>query len=86
MEIIYTSKFVRAYKKLPSFVKDAAERLETLFRHDPFDSRLKTHKLKGRFKDFYAFSLTQKYRILFEFSKDKRTAYFHAAGDHDVYQ
>lgn len=47
MKIVYSSKFIREYKKLPSLVKDQAEQKEKLFREDPFDPRLRTHKLKG---------------------------------------
>jgi len=37
MEIIYSSKFAREYQKLPSNIKDIAEKRESLFRKDPFD-------------------------------------------------
>ena len=86
MEIIYSTKFAREYKKLPDSIKDIAEEQEILFRKDPFDPRLKTHKLKGKFSGFLSFSVDYKHRIIFEFSKDKNTVYFHSVGDHDVYQ
>lgn len=86
MKIIYSSKFAREYKKLPKNIKDIAERKEMIFRKNPFDSKLKTHKLKGKLKNFLSFSIEYKYRIIFEFSKDEKTAYFHSIGDHDIYQ
>lgn len=86
MEIVYSSKFIREYKKLPDNIKDIAEQQETLFRKNPFDPKLKTHKLNGKLQDFLSFSIGYKYRIIFELSKDKKTAYFHSAGDHDIYQ
>ena len=86
MEIIYSSKFAREYKKLPKEIKDLAEEQEIIFRKNPFNPTLKTHKLKGKFTGFLSFSIGYKYRIIFEFSKDKKTIYFHAVGDHDVYQ
>lgn len=85
MEIIHSSKFTREYKKLPSNIKDIAEEQETIFRKDPFDARLKTHKLKGKLSGFLSFSIGYKCRIIFEFAKDKDTAYFHSVGDHDIY-
>lgn len=85
MKIIYSSSFERAYKKLPSAVKTSAEKAEQVFRQDPFDPRLKTHKLKGRLKDFWSFSITQKYRIVFELGKEG-IVYFHLVGDHSIYQ
>ncbi|OGY91158.1 MAG: hypothetical protein A3B30_00030 [Candidatus Komeilibacteria bacterium RIFCSPLOWO2_01_FULL_52_15] len=86
MEISYGSKFTREYKKLPEAVKRAAEELEATFRKDPFDPQLKTHKLKGRLDGFLSFSIGYKYRIIFEFGKDKKTVYFHSVGDHDIYE
>lgn len=86
MEIIYSSKFAREYKKLPKDIKILAEEQETIFRKDPYDTRLKTHKLKGKFDGFLSFSISYKYRIIFEFAKDRKTVYFHTVGDHDIYQ
>jgi len=85
MEIIYGSKFAREYKKLPSNIKDIAEEQESIFRKDPFDPKLKTHKLKGKLSGFLSFSIDYKYRVIFEFAKDKNTVYFHSVGDHDIY-
>jgi len=86
MEIIYTSKFKRNYKKLSNQIKKLAEEKEVVFRQDPFDSRLKTHKLNGKFEEFWSFSIDHKFRIVFEISKDNKTFYFHAVGDHDIYK
>jgi addiction module RelE/StbE family toxin len=86
MKIIYSSKFAKEYQKLPHSVKMIAEKHEILFRQNPHDPKLKTHKLKGRFKKFLSFSINYKYRIIFEFSKSKNIVYFHSVGNHDVYQ
>lgn len=86
MKIIYSSKFAKEYKKLPQSVKMIAEQHEVIFRQNPYNPKLKTHKLKGKFKKFFSFSIGYKYRIIFEFSKDKNTIYFHSVGDHDIYQ
>jgi len=86
MKIIYGSKFAREYKKLLDNIKDIAEEQEALFRKNPFDPKLKTHKLKGKLSGFLSFSIGHKYRIIFEFSKDKNTTYFHSVGNHDIYQ
>lgn len=86
MQILYSSKFAREYRKLPNEIKDIAQQREGIFRNNPFNESLKTHKLKGKFKDFYSFSIGHKYRIIFEFSKDKQIAYFYFVGNHDIYQ
>lgn len=85
MKIYYSSKFAKEYKALPLKVKQKAEQKEKIFRKNPFDKRLETHKLSGRFKDFWAFSIDHKYRIIFEFA-DEKTVWFHSAGDHSIYQ
>jgi len=85
MEIVYASKFRREYKKLPKKIKDTAEQNENIFRDDPFHKSLNTHKLHGRLKEFWSFSIGYKYRIMFEFA-DKNIAHFHSVGNHDIYQ
>lgn len=86
MKIIYSSKFEREYKKLSAHIKSLAEQKEKIFRQNPFDSRLKTHKLDGKLKEFWAFSIDYKYRIIFEISKDRKLVYFHSVSDHDIYR
>lgn len=86
MNIIYGPRFARDYKKLPDSIKDVAEENEIIFRKNPFNPKLKTHKLKGKLSGFLSFSIDYKYRIIFEFSQDGKTAYFHLVGDHDIYQ
>ncbi len=85
MKIIYTSKFLKEYKKLPKYIKTKAEKKEKLFRKDPFNHNLKTHKLSGKFSNFWSFSVGYKYRIVFEFG-EKNTFYFHSVGTHRIYQ
>lgn len=84
MQIYYSSKFSREYKKLSPKIKGLAEEKELIFRSDPFDQKLNTHKLSGRLKGYWAFSIDNKYRVIFEFIK-KDTAWFHSVGDHSIY-
>jgi len=86
MKIIYTSKFAREYRKLPKEIKILAESKEKIFRKNPFNSILETHKLHGRFKDFRSFSINFKYRIVFEFREKDNVIYFHSVGDHVIYK
>ena len=85
MKILYSSMFNREYKKLSEKIKRLAEENEKVFRDDPFDKKLKTHKLSGKFKSFWSFSVGYRYRIVFEFAK-RDTVYFHSIGTHDIYQ
>ena len=85
MKIYYSSKFAREYRKLPLKVKKCAERKEQIFRKNPFDPKLKTHKLKGSLKGFLSFSISQKYRIIFEFV-NSHIVWFHSVGEHSIYK
>ena len=84
MKILYRPRFAKEYKKLPAKVKILAEKREKIFRGDPFDPRLKIHKLKGPLTGFWSFSIDQKYRIIFDFV-EADTVRFYSVGDHDVY-
>lgn len=85
MKIYYTGKFTSSYKKLPKSVKLVAEKKEKIFRKNPLDRVLKTHKLKGVLKGFWAFSIDRRYRIIFEFVSHSDVV-FHNAGTHDIYR
>ena len=85
MRIYYSSKFEREYKKLPRNLKELAEEKENLFRGNPFHPSLNSHKLSGRLKEYWAFSVNNKYRIIFEFV-GKDIVWFHSIGDHSIYE
>ena len=85
MEIYYSSNFSRQYKKLSRGVKLVAEKKESLFCKDWKDAILATHKLKGKLEGFWAFSIDNRHRIIFEFANEN-TVHFHAIGDHDIYK
>lgn len=85
MRIIYSPKFAREYKRLSDEIKLLAEKRELTFRKNPFDQSLDTHKLRGKFKEFWSFSIGIHYRIIFEFGKDG-IVYFHSVGNHSIYR
>jgi mRNA-degrading endonuclease YafQ of YafQ-DinJ toxin-antitoxin module len=87
-ELIRTAAFVRAakrhLKKNPRLGKDVANALEWLTA-DAFDSRLKTHKLKGDLDGVWACSAGRDLRILFEFIQNEgsEAILLLTAGTHD---
>ena len=85
MNIEYSPKFARQFKKLPKEAKASAFQCEKIFRDNPFDPKLKTHKLHGTMKEYWAFSISYNYRIGFTFI-DGNLVRFHAIGSHDIYQ
>ena len=85
MRIFYSPEFQWEYKRLPVDIKDQAKQTEKIFCEYPFDKRLKTHKLSGKFNGYWAFSIGFKYRIIFKFY-NKNTVRFYAIGGHSIYK
>jgi len=83
MEIYYHPQFRSAYQKLSLSIKNKAEIKERIFRKNPFDQRLETHKLHGKLKKLWSFSVDDKYRIVFEFNVSG--VIFLDIGDHKIY-
>ena len=84
MKIFYTKKFEREYKKISKDLRLKTESREVIFRKNPFNIILKTHKLSGRLEGFWSFSVDFKNRVVFEFI-DEKTVFFHSIGNHDIY-
>jgi mRNA-degrading endonuclease YafQ of YafQ-DinJ toxin-antitoxin module len=85
IRVTESPRFKRAYKHLiqgrPSLEKTFRETL-LLFIQDPYDPQLATHKLKGKLKESFAFSLTWKLRVVFSFG-EPGTAILEDIGPHD---
>jgi len=76
MELLWTSSFTRAYKRLArrnagihAKISDTLEQLAS----DPFHPRLRTHKLTGELESVWACSVDYDFRVLFEFVKNPET-------------
>ena len=82
MRIFASSKFKRRYKKLLPGIKLKAEQREQLFVADPFDFRLRTHKLHGKDREHWAYSIDNNYRIKFAFLDGDDILYLDV-GTHD---
>lgn len=80
-----TSQFQRSFAKLSPALKEQTVQRIALFAANPFDPRLKTHKLKGKLKHLWSFSVTQAYRVLVAFPASG-VALLHDVGTHDVYR
>ena len=87
MDIFLTSKFKKAYKRLPKQIKEKAKEREEIFRQDPFSLILETHRLHGKYKNYWAFSINKSYRIMFQFLDATRTKVaFINVGTHEIYK
>jgi mRNA-degrading endonuclease YafQ of YafQ-DinJ toxin-antitoxin module len=83
--IYYSSRFFKKLAKLSDEELARLGTIEKIFKADCFDRRLNTHKLKGKLKNYWAFSLTHSQRIIFRFLK-KGTVAFVDIGSHHIYR
>ncbi len=84
MKISFTTPFLRQLRKLdPDLQEEVVEKVE-LFQQDPNYKGLKVHKLKGRLKDRWSFSVNYKTRIVFQYLSSDEVILL-AVGNHDVY-
>lgn len=84
-KIELSTKFKRSFKRLPSEVQIEFAKKRILFYQDPFSSQLRTHKLKGNLQEYWSFSITYSYRVVFKFVK-KDIVLFYDIGDHQIYK
>lgn len=85
MQIEYSPRFLKCYKKLPKEIKLLAEAKQEVFISDPYHPSLKTHKLSGDLESFLAFSVNFKYRIIFSYISED-VVRFHTVGGHEIYK
>lgn len=84
-EYRYTKNFQKAANKFSPKIKKIIARKIDIFLTDPFSSELKTHRLEGRLKDFYSFSISYNLRIMFRFESDN-VVEFIKIGTHGIYK
>ena len=86
MEVSFSSSFKKIFERKIKSTEIEPEfwlRLE-LFMADPFDAKLKTHKLSGRLKNLWSFAIDYDLRVVFYFTSDKpKKAVLVDIGTHD---
>jgi len=87
-DVAFSSSFKRAFKRKikGNAVLEARfwERLE-IFQNNPFDQRLRTHKLSGRLKDLWSFSIEYDLRVVFSFLEGDRVLLVDIGSHEEVY-
>ncbi len=88
IEIAFSSSFKRAFKKriAGDSVMEARfwERVEA-FKANPFDPTLRTHKLSGKLKDLWSFSIEYDLRVIFHFVSNQRALFIDIGTHKEVY-
>jgi len=86
MEVSFSDSFKKVFQKRIKSTEIENEfwnRLE-IFINDPFEAKLKTHKLSGKLKDLWSFSIEYDLRVVFYFTNDKpKRAVFVDIGSHN---
>ncbi len=85
LSIVYKPSFVRAYKKLPSDVREEVRDAIALFQEDPEHSSLRVHELTGRLQGRWSLSVNFAYRIIFLYQKGEKATLL-TVGDHSIYR
>ena len=80
-----TTHFIKAYKNLPESIKLSAKHKEIIFKANPFNPILKTHKLKGKLRNYWSYSVDFQHRVIFRFI-DSETVIYYDIGAHDIYR
>lgn len=84
MEILFTARFLRSFKKLPPDVQDDCHRAIDIFKKQNGSEKIKLHKLQGKMRKFYSFSANFSFRIVIK--KEKKKIYFMDVGSHGLYK
>lgn len=85
MQVRTSSLFRRRFKKLPLHLQEKTAKRDALFRANPFDSRLGTHKLHGDKKDEWAWWVDYYYRVTFIFVSSHEVLYTNVGTHDEVY-
>ena len=83
--VAFSSSFKRAFKKRIEGRKALEAKFwkrVAMFKENPHDARLRTHKLSGDLQEFWSFSVEYDARVVFQFVGSKR-AVFEDIGSHD---
>lgn len=86
MNVSFDKSFQKSFaKRIKNTVAEEIfwQKLKT-FSVNPFESSLGTHKLSGKLRDYWSFSLQHDLRVIFFFTNDKpKEAVFFDIGTHD---
>lgn len=85
INVIWDQGFKKSYKKKIKNNSELKKRFWTAlkaFSNEPFDPQVKTHKLTGKLKGYWAFSVDYDCRVIFKFI-DKNNVFLIDIGGHD---
>ena len=87
-EIVPTSAFRKAFKRKLRGNKNLEERFRNrvaIFQENPFDPKLKTHRLSGQLHGLWSFSIDYDMRVVFSFVEPGRALFVDIGTHEEVY-
>lgn len=85
IDIVYSPFFIRKFNKLENGLQEDVFQKVSLFKDRKNHKMLEVHKLNGKFKEYFGFSVNYKFRIVFRYVS-KNEVLFTDIGDHDIYK
>ena len=88
IKIAFDSSFKRAFKQRIAGNREREEKFHSkleLFKNNPFAPSLKTHKLSGKLKDYWSFSVEYDLRIVFYFAAQEEVVLIDIGTHKEVY-
>ena len=88
IKIVWDQSFKRSYEKKIKNNADLKKKFWKnieLFSSNPFDKQIRTHKLSGKLKGLWAFSIDYDVRVVFTFLKDDEVLLIDIGGHEEVY-
>lgn len=88
-QLLPTPRFERKLRKIAKLSKDESNRIKSILQlliEDPFDMRLKTHKLQGKLSELYSCGCGYDCRIIFSIENiksDEKVVILIDIGSHD---
>ena len=86
-KLVWASGFKRAFRKRVLGTPEEArfQQKMDMFVENPFDARLKTHKLTGRLEGLWAFSTASDCRVIFRFLSKEHVLLIDIGSHDEVY-
>lgn len=86
IKVVWNEEFKRSYKRKIKGNQRLRKKFWTamkIFEENLFASRLRTHKLSGKLKGLWAFSIDYENRVIFKFLKNKNEVLLIDIGTHN---
>ena len=82
MQIEYSKKFVKEFKKCPEKIKLTFKNKLKIFVENPYNPVLNNHKLSGKLKKYRSININTDWRVIFQEIIEEKSIYFIAIGTH----